>query len=111
MIVPLGGPPAAYRKFQVLERPAVGVAAVGTVRDGVFDGAPVVVVGAVDERPIRVPTDDLDGLAVSDALDALAAAAAEAVEPVRRPVRQRGVQAAPDRRAGQARRLALGDQA
>jgi carbon-monoxide dehydrogenase medium subunit len=52
---------AAYRKFQVLERPAVGVAAVGRVRDG------------VDERPVRIPADDLDTLAV---------AAAEAVDPV-----------------------------
>jgi aerobic carbon-monoxide dehydrogenase medium subunit len=81
VIVPLGAK-AAYRKFQVLERPAVGVAAVGTVRDGVFDGAPVVVAGAVDERPVRIPTDELDGMAVSEGLEILAAAAAEAVEPV-----------------------------
>jgi aerobic carbon-monoxide dehydrogenase medium subunit len=64
---------AAYRKFQVLERPAVGVAAVGRVRDGVLVEAPTVVAGAVDERPVRIPADDLD---------ALAAAAAEAVDPV-----------------------------
>jgi carbon-monoxide dehydrogenase medium subunit len=81
VIVPLGAPAAAYRKFQVLERPAVGVAAVGTVREGVFDGAPVVVAGAVDERPVRIPA-DFDGMAVEDALDALAEAAAEAVDPV-----------------------------
>jgi aerobic carbon-monoxide dehydrogenase medium subunit len=81
VIVPLGAK-AAYRKFQVLERPAVGVAAVGSVRDGVFDGAPVVVVGAVDERPVRIPTEELDGMAVSEGLEILAAVAAEAVEPV-----------------------------
>ena len=81
VIVPVGAK-AAYRKFQVLERPAVGVAAVGSVRDGVFDGAPVVVAGAVDERPVRIPTDELDGMAVADALETLAASAAEAVEPV-----------------------------
>src|SRR5438093_3839755 len=38
----------AYVKFQILERPSVGVAAVATVRDGRFVGAPTVVVGAVD---------------------------------------------------------------
>ncbi len=81
VIVPVGAK-AAYRKFQVLERPAVGVAAVGTVREGVFDGAPVVVAGAVDERPVRIPTDELDGMAVSEGLEILAAAAAEAVDPV-----------------------------
>ena len=81
VIVPLGAN-AAYRKFQVLERPAVGVAAVGAVREGVFDGAPVVVVGAGDERPGRSPTAGLDGMAVSEGLNILAAAASEAVEPV-----------------------------
>ncbi|HET6548768.1 MAG TPA: FAD binding domain-containing protein [Solirubrobacter sp.] len=84
VVVPVGDARAAYRKFQVLERPAVGVAAVGRVRDGVFDGEPVVVAGAVDERPVRIPAGELAGAARDDAhaLDALAAAAAEAVEPV-----------------------------
>ncbi|MGH2491832.1 MAG: FAD binding domain-containing protein, partial [Candidatus Limnocylindria bacterium] len=46
----------AYVKFQILERPSVGVAAVATVRDGRFVGAPAFVVGAVDEMPRRVDT-------------------------------------------------------
>jgi carbon-monoxide dehydrogenase medium subunit len=86
VIVPLPGPDvrAAYRKFQVLERPAAGAAAVGRLRDGVFAEAPAVVVGAVDERPVRVPADDLAGAAWDDrgALERLAAAASEAVDPV-----------------------------
>jgi carbon-monoxide dehydrogenase medium subunit len=60
---------ATYLKFQVLERPTVGVAAVARNGD-----APVVVVGAVDERPIRV---DADG-DVDDYVDA----AREAIDPV-----------------------------
>jgi len=86
VIVPLPGPEVrvAYRKFQVLERPAVGVAAVARVRAGVFDGAPTLVAGAVDERPVRLPAGELADVALDDrgALDALAAAAAEAVDPV-----------------------------
>ena len=75
---------AAYRKFQVLERPAVGVAAVGRIEGGAFADAPAVVVGAVDEQPVRVPADELVGAACDDAgaLERLAAAAREAVEPV-----------------------------
>ena len=73
----------AYVKFQVLERPSVGVAAVATVRNGRFVGAPAVVVGAADELPRAVPT---AGLAGADARDprtaeALAEAASAAVEP------------------------------
>ncbi len=60
---------ATYLKFQVLERPTVGVAAV--VRNG---DAPVVVVGAVDERPIRI---DADG-----DVDDYVNAAREAIDPV-----------------------------
>jgi aerobic carbon-monoxide dehydrogenase medium subunit len=60
---------ATYLKFQVLERPTVGVAAVARNGD-----APVVVVGAVDERPIRV---DADG-----DVDDYVNAAQEAVDPV-----------------------------
>jgi carbon-monoxide dehydrogenase medium subunit len=84
VIVPLADVRAAYRKFQVLERPAVGVAAAGRMVGGVFAEAPVVVVGAVDERPIRVPADELVGVPCDDvdALDALAASAGEAVDPV-----------------------------
>jgi carbon-monoxide dehydrogenase medium subunit len=84
VIVPLTDVRAVYRKFQVLERPAVGVAAAGRVVGGLFVEAPAVVVGAVDEQPIRVPADALAGAACddADALDALAASAREAVDPV-----------------------------
>ena len=73
----------AYVKFQILERPSVGVAAVGTVRDGRFVGAPTVVVGAVDEMPRRVDTAQFAGAGASDAgtLGAIAEAARAAVEP------------------------------
>jgi aerobic carbon-monoxide dehydrogenase medium subunit len=75
---------AAYRKFQVLERPTVGAAAVGRVVGGVFAAPPSVVVGAVDERPIRVPADALAGAAPgdADALEEICAAARDAVDPV-----------------------------
>ncbi|HEX9495758.1 MAG TPA: FAD binding domain-containing protein [Candidatus Limnocylindria bacterium] len=74
---------AAYVKFQVLERPSVGVAAVAAVRDGRFVGAPAVVVGAVDEVPRAVPTAELAGADARDArtADALAEAASAAVDP------------------------------
>ena len=82
--VPAAGVRAAYRKFQVLERPAVGVAAVARVEDGVLVDEPAIVVGAVDERPVRVPAADAVGAPCDDpdALGRLAAAAREAVEPV-----------------------------
>jgi carbon-monoxide dehydrogenase medium subunit len=82
--VPEAGVRAGYAKFQVLERPAVGVAAVGSVREGVWAQAPTVVVGAVDERPLRVPTEVLAGVACddADALDDVEAAARERVDPV-----------------------------
>jgi aerobic carbon-monoxide dehydrogenase medium subunit len=83
IVVPLTDARAAYRKFQVLERPAVGIAAVGRLSEGVFGEEPVVVAGAVDERPVRIPCAGLAGARFDDedALSALAAAAAEAVEP------------------------------
>jgi carbon-monoxide dehydrogenase medium subunit len=73
----------AYVKFQILERPSVGVAALGTVRDGRFVGAPTVVVGAVDEMPRRVDTAQFAGAGAADAgtLGAIAEAARAAVEP------------------------------
>jgi carbon-monoxide dehydrogenase medium subunit len=73
----------AYVKFQVLERPSVGVAAVATIRDGRFVGAPTVVVGAVDEVPRAVPTAELAGADVRDArtAEALARSARDSVEP------------------------------
>jgi carbon-monoxide dehydrogenase medium subunit len=86
IIVPVRGPGvrAAYRKFQVLERPAVGVAAVGTVRDGAWVDEPVVVVGAVDERPVRVSAAALAGAETDDeaALSDVEAAARVAIDPV-----------------------------
>jgi carbon-monoxide dehydrogenase medium subunit len=75
---------ATYLKFQVLERPAVGVAAVARIRDGAFVGTPAIIVGAVDERLIRVPAEALNGTACDDAsaLREVEEAAREAVEPV-----------------------------
>jgi carbon-monoxide dehydrogenase medium subunit len=74
----------AYVKFQILERPSVGVAAVATLRDGRFVGAPSVVVGAVDEMPRRVDTAQFAGADARDAgtRGALAEAARAAVEPI-----------------------------
>ena len=74
----------AYVKFQILERPSVGVAVVADVRDGRFAAAPVVVIGAVDEMPRRVPTEALKGADARDArtLDALAETARASVQPV-----------------------------
>jgi carbon-monoxide dehydrogenase medium subunit len=82
--LPLPGARAAYRKYQVLERPMVGVAVVAAVDDGAFAADPVVVVGAVDERPMRVPVEGLAGVACDDeeALASLAAAAQEVIDPV-----------------------------
>jgi aerobic carbon-monoxide dehydrogenase medium subunit len=73
----------AYVKFQVLERPSVGVAVVATVKDGRFVGAPSVVVGAVDETPRAVPTAQFAGAEVGDVgtADGLAQAASAAVDP------------------------------
>ena len=81
---PPAGTRAAYVKFQILERPSVGVAAVATIRDGAFAGAPTVVVGAVDEMPRWVRTDQLAGAQVraSATREALAEAARAAVEPI-----------------------------
>jgi len=74
----------AYVKFQILERPSVGVAAVATVRDGRFVGAPTMVVGAVDEMARAVPTAQFAGADARDAgtREALAEAARSAVEPI-----------------------------
>jgi carbon-monoxide dehydrogenase medium subunit len=73
----------AYVKFQVLERPSVGVAVVATVRDGRFVGPPAFVVGAVDEVPRAVPTAELAGADARDprTAEALAEAARAAVNP------------------------------
>jgi aerobic carbon-monoxide dehydrogenase medium subunit len=74
---------AAYVKFQILERPSVGVAAVASVRDGRFVGAPMLVVGAVDEMPRPVPAAQFAGADARDpgTREALAEAAQAAVEP------------------------------
>jgi carbon-monoxide dehydrogenase medium subunit len=82
--LPAPGTRAAYRKYQVLERPMVGVAAVAAVQGGTFAADPVIVVGAVDERPLRVPAEGLAGVRCDDeeALAAVVAAAQEIVEPV-----------------------------
>jgi aerobic carbon-monoxide dehydrogenase medium subunit len=75
---------AAYVKFQILERPSAGVAIAAELQGGRFVGAPVVVVGAVDEMPRMVDTSKLAGAAALDAAtaDALASAARASVEPV-----------------------------
>src|SRR5438105_8907465 len=75
---------AAYVKFQILERPSAGVAIAAELQGGRFVGAPVVVVGAVDEMPRMVETSSLAGATAHDAAtaDALASAARAAVEPV-----------------------------
>jgi carbon-monoxide dehydrogenase medium subunit len=82
--VPPADARAAYVKFQILERPSVGVAVVARVRDGRFDGAPAVVVGAVDEVPRLVPTDDVSGASLGDrdAAERVAESARKAVDPV-----------------------------
>ncbi len=82
--VPAPDSRAAYVKFQVLERPSVGVAAVATVRDGRFVGAPTVVVGSADEVPRHVPTEQLAGADPRDRRtgEAIAEAARAAVDPV-----------------------------
>jgi carbon-monoxide dehydrogenase medium subunit len=84
--IPLPRPDAriAYVKFQILERPSVGVAAVASLRDGRFVGAPRIVVGAVDEMARAVPTAQFAGADARDAStgEALAEAARNAVEPV-----------------------------
>jgi carbon-monoxide dehydrogenase medium subunit len=73
----------AYVKFQVLERPSLGVAAVATVRDGKFVGVPIVVIGAVDEVPRAVPAAELSGADARhpSTAEALAEAARAAVDP------------------------------
>lgn len=75
---------AAYVKFQILERPSVGVAIVARVNGGSFAAAPAVVVGAVDEMPRRVDTRPLASAALRDeaTADALAAAARASVSPI-----------------------------
>lgn len=82
--VPPASVRAAYVKFQVLERPSVGVAAVATIRDGRFVGAPAFVVGAADETPRTVRTGELAGADASSpaTAEALAESARDAVEPV-----------------------------
>lgn len=82
--VPKAGTHASYLKFQILERPSVGIAVVADVRGGTFASAPIVVVGAVDEVPRRADTAALAGAdARSTAtVDAIATAARAAVEPV-----------------------------
>lgn len=82
--VPASDVRVAYVKFQILERPSVGVAVTASLRDGRATSAPTVVVGAVDEVPRVVPTRDLANADLRDAktLDALADAARSVVEPV-----------------------------
>jgi carbon-monoxide dehydrogenase medium subunit len=84
--IPLPGPKVSivYEKFQILERPTIGVAACATLDDEIFQGPPVIVVGSVGEKPTRIPTDDLDGKSVFDeeALTGVGRIAADVVDPV-----------------------------
>ena len=82
--VPAEGVRCAYLNFRTLERPTAGVAVVGRVEGGCFEGVPGVVVGAADEVPRPVEANMLAGAGPEDeeALRALAAAAAAAVDPV-----------------------------
>ena len=84
--VPIPAPEVrvAYRKVAILERPTVGVAVAAAIVDGLFADEPAIVVGAVDERPIRVDAAALAGAALddADALAAVAAAARDLVDPV-----------------------------
>lgn len=82
--IPPSGERAAYEKFQVLERPSVGVAAAGEVRDGVFVKTPRLVIGAVDETPRSVVVDMLTEASIDDetTMNDAGDAAAAAVEPV-----------------------------
>jgi carbon-monoxide dehydrogenase medium subunit len=82
--VPPPGARATYRKLATLERPTVGVAVVGDVDGETFVTAPAVVVGAVDERPLRVDATPLAGASVRDrdALEAVVEAARDLVDPV-----------------------------
>jgi len=82
--VPARATRVAYTKFQILERPSVGVAIVASLREGRFADAPTVVVGAADEMPRRADTRDLAGAdaRAADTAHALGAAAQRAVEPV-----------------------------
>jgi carbon-monoxide dehydrogenase medium subunit len=81
--VPAADLRTAYMKFQILERPSVGVAAVATVRDGRFVGSPTVIVGAVDEMPRRADTAPFAGAdaRAASTREAIADAARAAVEP------------------------------
>jgi carbon-monoxide dehydrogenase medium subunit len=82
--VPAPGVRATYRKLATLERPTVGVAAVGELAGDTFTAAPVVVVGAVDERPLRIDASALAGASLEDrdALEAVVASARDVVDPV-----------------------------
>jgi carbon-monoxide dehydrogenase medium subunit len=82
--MPPSGTRAAYLNFKVLERPSIGVAALGHVEEGRFRGQPTVVVGAVEDVPRRVPTAGLAGAghADGDALRAVAEGARHEVDPV-----------------------------
>lgn len=82
--VPPAGTRVAYTKFQILERPSVGVAIVASLRGGRFAGAPAVVVGAADEMPRRVDTAALAGAdpRAAGTADAIGEAAQRSVDPV-----------------------------
>lgn len=73
-----------YDRLCIGERPVVGVAVAAPIDHGCFVDAPVVVVGAVDEKPVRLDSTEVVGARVDDeqALRALAAQVLDAIDPV-----------------------------
>ncbi|MPZ69218.1 MAG: hypothetical protein GEU71_06765 [Actinobacteria bacterium] len=81
--IPPPGSVATYMKFQVLERPSVGVACLGEIHDGRFTSPPRLVIGAVDEVPRLVDAAAIDGADIQDeaGMGAVCDAASRAVDP------------------------------
>jgi aerobic carbon-monoxide dehydrogenase medium subunit len=75
---------AVYLNFKVLERPSIGVAVVTKMQGRRISGEPIVVLGAVDEVPRRVPAESLVGAEHDDqaAIAAVAESARRSVDPV-----------------------------
>jgi carbon-monoxide dehydrogenase medium subunit len=88
LVVAIRVPPSAeearvaYRNFRVLERPSICVAVLTTVIEGRFEGAPTIVLGAVEETPKRLEVSEFAGAPVLEAAREIGAAASAAVEPV-----------------------------
>ena len=81
--LPAAGVTCAYLNFRVLERPTVGVAVVAKIIEGRIEGAPEVVLGAVNDIPTRLDVAGLAGLEPrsAEAAAVVAAAARDASDP------------------------------